>query len=118
MGIIVIAIVLRGLIPAAVAGLYVRPNELVLQKPYIEQHIKATRSAFGFNEKLKEVQYPARIDATVEVAGHRALFENVRLWDWRAFHDTVTQIQALRQYYVFPRHRRRPHTRSTASSAR
>ncbi len=101
-GIIVIAIVARGLIPAAVAGLYVRPNELVLQKPYIEQHLKATRSAFGFDGKLKEIQYPARLDATVEVAGHRALFENVRLWDWRAFHDTLTQIQALRQYYVFP----------------
>ena len=25
----------------------------------------------------------------------------MRLWDWRAFHDTITQIQALRQYYVF-----------------
>ena len=25
----------------------------------------------------------------------------MRLWDWRAFHDTVTQLQALRQYYVF-----------------
>ena len=25
----------------------------------------------------------------------------MRLWDWRAFHDTVTQIQALRPYYVF-----------------
>ena len=27
--------------------------------------------------------------------------DNVRLWDTRAFHDTVTQIQALRPYYVF-----------------
>jgi uncharacterized membrane protein (UPF0182 family) len=27
--------------------------------------------------------------------------DNVRLWDWRAFHDTVTQIQALRPYYSF-----------------
>ncbi|MEO7651387.1 MAG: UPF0182 family protein, partial [Bryobacteraceae bacterium] len=26
---------------------------------------------------------------------------NVRLWDWRPFHDTVTQIQALRPYYTF-----------------
>jgi hypothetical protein len=25
----------------------------------------------------------------------------VRLWDWRAFRDTVTQIQALRPYYSF-----------------
>jgi uncharacterized membrane protein (UPF0182 family) len=26
----------------------------------------------------------------------------VRLWDWRPFHDTVSQTQALRPYYVFP----------------
>lgn len=32
---------------------------------------------------------------------HKQLLDNVRLWDWRAFHDTVTQIQALRPYYVF-----------------
>ena len=32
---------------------------------------------------------------------HQPLLDNVRLWDWRAFHDTVTQIQALRPYYVF-----------------
>ena len=36
------------------------------------------------------------------------LLDNVRLWDWRAFHDTVTQIQALRPYYVFADTRRRP----------
>jgi len=29
------------------------------------------------------------------------LLDNVRLWDWKAFHDTITQIQALRPYYVF-----------------
>ncbi len=29
------------------------------------------------------------------------LLENVRLWDWRPFHDTVTQMQALRPYYAF-----------------
>lgn len=100
--VIVVAIVLRALLPPVVSALYVRPNELALQKPYIEQHIKATRAAYGFDNRLKEVQFPARIDATVEVARHRALFENVRLWDWRAFHDTISQIQALRQYYVFP----------------
>ena len=32
---------------------------------------------------------------------NKPLLDNVRLWDWRAFHDTVTQLQALRQYYVF-----------------
>ncbi|MCL6545943.1 MAG: UPF0182 family protein, partial [Bryobacteraceae bacterium] len=36
-----------------------------------------------------------------DFAKHKPLLDNVRLWDWRAFHDTITQIQALRPYYVF-----------------
>jgi uncharacterized protein len=101
-GLIVVVLFLRAVVPAAVAGLYVRPNELVLEKPYIEHHLAATRNGFGLETKVREVQYPARIDAPIEVSTHRQLFENVRLWDWRAFHDTMSQIQALRQYFVFP----------------
>ena len=32
---------------------------------------------------------------------NKPLLDNVRLWDWRPFHDTVTQMQALRPYYAF-----------------
>ena len=30
------------------------------------------------------------------------LLDNVRLWDLRAYNATITQIQALRPYYIFP----------------
>jgi uncharacterized membrane protein (UPF0182 family) len=30
------------------------------------------------------------------------LLENIRLWDLRAYSATITQIQALRPYYIFP----------------
>ena len=33
---------------------------------------------------------------------HATLLDNIRLWDWRAYTDTITQIQALRPYYTFP----------------
>lgn len=102
LAIIAIVFVLRALLPGIVNTVYVHPNELALQKPYIERHIAATRSAYRLDKKITEVQYPARVDAPVVPARNQALFENVRLWDWRAFHDTITQLQALRQYYVFP----------------
>ncbi len=38
---------------------------------------------------------------TIDVAKNAPLLDNVRLWDWRPFHDTVTQMQALRPYYAF-----------------
>ena len=88
-------------LPVATHALYVRPNEINLEKPYIANHIQATRSAFGLSGKLKEREYAAKLDMRVDPAKHQALLDNVRLWDWQAFHDTVTQIQALRPYYVF-----------------
>jgi uncharacterized membrane protein (UPF0182 family) len=88
----------RAILPGIVNSVHVRPNEITLQKPYIEHHIRATREAFGLQSKLKEVGIKASPSARIDVAGNRASFENVRLWDWQAFHDTITQIQPLRPY--------------------
>lgn len=99
--IVPLVLVAASLVPKAVNSLYVRPNEISIQRPYIIRHIQATRSAFGLERRTKEIEFPAVLEARIDPAKHRALFDNVRLWDWRAFHDTVTQIQALRPYYVF-----------------
>jgi hypothetical protein len=40
-------------------------------------------------------------NATIDTSKHKPLLDNVRLWDWKPFHDTVTQMQALRPYYAF-----------------
>lgn len=99
--VIVVALVIQAAAPKVVSMVYVRPNEISLQRPYIQRHIQATRAAYGLATRVKEVEYPAKLEARIDVSRHKALFDNVRLWDWRAFHDTVTQIQALRPYYVF-----------------
>ncbi len=96
------ALVLPGLISTAVNLAYVRPSEISLQRPFIERHIAGTRSAFALDQRTKEVEFAAKIDSGFDPAEHRAVLDNVRLWDWQAFHDTVIQIQALRPYYVFP----------------
>jgi len=88
-------------VPGAVSALYVRPNEISLERPYIEAHIHATRSAFGIENQAKEIEFQAQPNASIDPAKHRNLLDNVRLWDWHPFHDTVSQIQALRPYYVF-----------------
>ncbi len=95
------AFALQSLIPKMVNSLYVRPNEISIQRPYIQRHIQATRAAYGLDHDVKEIEFPATMEARIDTSKHKALLDNVRLWDWRAFHDTVTQIQALRPYYVF-----------------
>ena len=95
------ALLLSVILPGLVSTLYVRPNEISLQRPYIQTHIHATRSAFGIEQKVTELEFAVQPDAPINVAQHRPTLDNVRLWDWKAFHDTITQIQALRPYYVF-----------------
>jgi uncharacterized membrane protein (UPF0182 family) len=97
----VLLLILRAVIPPVVSGVYVKPNELTLQTPFIKHHIEATRAAYDLKKRLSEVQHSGISEAPINVAANKPLLDNVRLWDWRAFHDTVTQLQALRQYYVF-----------------
>src|SRR5581483_704567 len=88
----------RFVLPSVVSGLYVRPNELSVEAPYIQHHIDATRSAYGLNQRVKETTREAVPELPIDYAKHKALLDNVRLWDWRAFHDTISQIQPLRPY--------------------
>lgn len=95
------ALVVYIFLPGAITSVYVKPSEISIQRPYIVKHIEATRAAYGLTHRAKEVDYAAKIEAPIDPSRHNAIFDNVRLWDWRAFHDTITQIQALRPYYVF-----------------
>ncbi|MCU1337066.1 MAG: hypothetical protein JWO19_2647 [Bryobacterales bacterium] len=85
-------------IPPAVNALQVRPNELALQRPFIERHIEATRAAYGLNRRAREAEFPARKEAPINFTRNASMLDNVRLWDWRAFHDTLSQSQPLRPY--------------------
>ncbi|MDE3196445.1 MAG: UPF0182 family protein, partial [Acidobacteriota bacterium] len=95
------SLVLLFLVPTLAGSFFVKPNEISLERPYIQTHIAATRAAYGLASRLKEVQMPTNAAETIDIAKHAALLDNVRLWDWRPFHDTVTQMQALRPYYTF-----------------
>jgi hypothetical protein len=90
-------------LPRLVEALYVRPNEISIQKPYIDTHIKATRSAYGLGpeQHTKEIEFKVHTEAPIDPAKYKSIIDNVRLWDWHAFLSTISQIQALRPYYVF-----------------
>ncbi|MBV9770981.1 MAG: UPF0182 family protein [Bryobacterales bacterium] len=92
------AIVLRTAVPAVISAAYVKPNEISLERPYIERHIAATRSAFGIDERTREVEFTTMPNEPVDFEKHQPLLDNVRLWDWHAFHDAITQLQPYRPY--------------------
>jgi len=94
--------VLQLALPAIVSAVYVRPNEISIERPYIERHIQATTAAFGLNRSSTERPFTASGQQTVDAVQDATLLENIRLWDLGAYSATITQIQALRPYYIFP----------------
>lgn len=98
---ILVALIAKAVIPPAVGALYVRPNEMSIEQPYIRTHIEATRAAFGLDRRITETDFAVRPEGKFDPAQQQAVLSNVRLWDWQAFHDAVTQLQALRTYYKF-----------------
>jgi uncharacterized protein len=98
LAVLVGAIVLRNIVPPIVGAAYVRPNEISIERPFIQKHIAATRSAFGIDDRTSEVNFAAVSDERIDFKQHQPLLDNVRLWDWHAFHDAITQLQPYRPY--------------------
>ena len=113
-----VSLLLLWIVPSVAGSLYVKPNEISLERPYIASHIEATRAAYGLSTQIREVEMHTNPNAAIDTSKNKALLDNVRLWDWRPFHDTVTQMQALRPYYVFHEPRMWIATSSTGSRAR
>ena len=91
-------LIIDWVVPPLVSNLYVKPNELTLEKPYIERHLEATRSAYGLDRRARNVDFQAQKEGRIDFTANKDLLDNVRLWDWRAFHETLSQIQPLRPY--------------------
>jgi uncharacterized membrane protein (UPF0182 family) len=96
--VVVLAFIVRNVVPSIVGAVYVRPNEISIQRPFIARHIAATRSAFGIDQRTEEIEFQAKPAERIDLAKHKPLLDNVRLWDWHAFHDTLPQLQPYRLY--------------------
>jgi len=87
--------------PTMVTQLTVLPNELQMERPYLEHNIDMTREAYEL-EDFKERSYPARPNLPAgAVEDNEATIDNVRLWDPRLLIDTYRQLQEIRLYYEF-----------------
>jgi uncharacterized membrane protein (UPF0182 family) len=93
------------LLPPIVEGVVrtvkVHPNELFYERPYITDHIRGTRLAYGLNEAREQPFTPSAADS-LDLTRYPQTMNNIRLWDWGPFRNNITQLQALRQYYTFP----------------
>ncbi len=93
-----VVLILDFAVPPLVSNLYVKPNELTLERPYLRRHIEATRTAYGLATNEHELSFDAHATGPIDFTRNESLLDNVRLWDWRAFHDTLSQTQPSRPY--------------------
>lgn len=88
-------------IPEAYQWLRVEPNEISYEAPYIENNIEHTR--FGYNlHNMQEERFGVGDTFNQSMVDENpGIFENIRLWDWRALDAVHKQFQEIRLYYEF-----------------
>jgi uncharacterized protein len=93
-----------GVIPSAVERLYVGPNQITLEQPYLLRSIAGTRRAYGLDGGDVEEQAFAVSASPVDrdsLEKSAATLRDARIWDWRALEPQLQQTQGLRPYYTF-----------------
>jgi len=86
--------------PELIHRFRVEPNELELERPFIEANVNATRFAFGV-ENLKEEPYQVVSEAP-PLAKLERWSASLPLWDERPLKATYNQLQGLLAYHEFP----------------
>jgi len=95
------AFLLAPLAASAFQRVYVKPNELQLESPYISDNIALTREAYNLTNVVVK---PFTADQSLSyqsLEDNRATIDNIRLWDWQPLLDTYAQLQEIRTYYKF-----------------
>src|SRR3984893_2123756 len=104
---VVAAIILFGpaiflnLVQPVIEKLYVKPDELRVEKPYLERNIALTRMAYHL-DSVDVRQFDGKGTLTRASLDQDApTIDNIRLWDPRPLLATYRQLQEIRLYYDF-----------------
>lgn len=96
-----VSIASKSFIPNIVQLYLVGPNEYEMEKPYLAEHIKATRMAYGLDELKTYAMVPKPSITIEDVKANMDTVENIRLWDYDPLLRTYKQLQEIRTYYDF-----------------
>ncbi|HIK45394.1 MAG TPA: UPF0182 family protein [Leptolyngbyaceae cyanobacterium M65_K2018_010] len=96
-----VLILVNGLYPWFQQNFVVEPNELTIERPYIEHNIALTRQAYNLTNVVSE-PFPAdnHLDRAI-LDNNQPTVRNIRLWDYAPLLSTYKQLQEIRLYYNF-----------------
>jgi len=84
-----------------VEKLWVKPDELRIEQPYITRNIQMTRQAYQLdNVDVKPFKGTGKL-TLASLEQDAATVKNIRLWDPRPLIATYQQLQEIRLYYNF-----------------
>lgn len=101
-----VALLVLGSVGANVARgitqrLFVAPNEIVKETPYIKHAIEYTRKAYGIDH-IQELEFDPNENLSQQgLRRNAATINNIRLWDHAPLLRTYSQLQEIRTYYEF-----------------
>ncbi len=96
-----VGIVFRGLAPVAEQKFVIAPNELARERPYIQQHIAATRRAWRLDSvATRDLEGDVQL-TMADIRADAPTIDNVRLWERDLLKQTLGQLQEIRTYYDF-----------------
>jgi uncharacterized membrane protein (UPF0182 family) len=98
---IIVHIVGGSIVPDMLHRFQVAPNEIMMERPFIQHNIQATRFAYNLH-RIDSQEFPASDDLTpADLAKNELTTKNVRLWEHRPLLATYQQLQQIRTYYNF-----------------
>ena len=92
------------IVPPTVEQVYVGPNQITLEQPFLKRSIAGTREAYnldGSTVEEREFAVSAVPLTRQDLDKNAATLKDARIWDWRALEPQLQQIQGLRPYYSF-----------------
>jgi len=95
-------LVLGGVVPGTVQKFTVEPNQIEMERSFIERNIAFTQKGFGLDKVKRVDNFPA--DESLNAQGLNAnadTLENVRLWDYPYLGKVYNQLQTVKTYYRF-----------------
>jgi uncharacterized protein len=102
LGLLVIsAVAIGGIYPAAVQAFTVGPSPLSKEPPYIQRSIDATRQAYGLADVKVQTYNAGTTAPPADLSVDKGTVPNIRLLDPAVVSDTYTQLQQVRGFYDF-----------------
>jgi len=87
--------------PSTLQSMKVSPNEIVLEKPYLADHIRFTRYGYGLENMDLQPFAANKQLAFSDIKKNLSTIQNIRLWDEGPLLKTYSQLQQIRTYYHF-----------------